>query len=214
MIKGVLFDMDGVLVDSEPFISKAAIMMFNELGVTVTPEDFHPFVGMGENRYLGGVAAKYGIKVDISKIKARTYEIYEKIVRGNLSPLPGAHEFISECRKKGLRLALATSADRIKMVVNLREIGLPPETFDAVINGLDVENKKPFPDIYIKAANDIGLEPVECLVVEDAVSGIKAARSAGCRCLAVTSSFEAVALAEADWICASLLDVPAEATGW
>ncbi len=214
MIKGVLFDMDGVLVDSEPFISKAAIMMFNELGVMATPEDFHPFVGMGENRYLGGVAGKYGIKVDIEKIKARTYEIYEIIVRGKLSPLPGAHEFISECRKKGLRLALATSADRVKMLVNLREIGLSPETFDAVINGLDVENKKPFPDIYIKAANDIGLEPVECLVVEDAVSGIKAARSAGCRCLAVTSSFEAGALAEADWICASLLEVPAEATGW
>ncbi len=214
MIKGVLFDMDGVLVDSEPFISKAAIMMFSELGVMVTPEDFHPFVGMGENRYLGGVAGKYGIKVDIEKIKARTYEIYEIIVRGKLSPLPGAHEFISECRKKGLRLALATSADRVKMLVNLREIGLPPETFDAVINGLDVENKKPFPDIYIKAATDIGLKPVECLVVEDAVSGIKAARSAGCRCLAVTSSFEAGALAEADWICSSLLDVPAEATGW
>jgi beta-phosphoglucomutase len=214
MIKGVLFDMDGVLVDSEPFICKAAIIMFSELGVIVLPEDFNPYVGMGENRYIGGVAENHGVNVDIEEVKARTYEIYEIIVRGKLSPLPGTHEFISECRKKGLKLALATSADRGKMEVNLREIGLPSETFDAIITGLDVENKKPFPDIYIKAANSIGLEPQECLVVEDAVSGIKAGKSAGCRCLALTSSFDASALEEADWICGSLLDVPEEAVNW
>ncbi len=214
MIKGVLFDMDGVLVDSEPFICKAAIMMFDELGVNVLPDDFHPFVGMGENRYIGGVAEKYGIKVDIEKVKARTYEIYELIVRGKLAALPGVHEFISECRRRGLRLALATSADKVKMDVNLREIGLPPSTFNSVINGLEVKNKKPFPDIYLLAAERIGLNPVECLVAEDAVSGIKAGKAAGCRCLGITSSFAAEALAEADWICSSLADVPKEAIEW
>jgi beta-phosphoglucomutase len=214
MIKGVLFDMDGVLVDSEPFICKAAIMMFNELGIKVMPEDFRPFVGMGENRYIGGVAENHGVKVDIEKVKARTYEIYETIVSGKLSPLPGAHEFITECRKRGLKLALATSADRVKMEVNLKEIRLASDIFHAVITGLDVENKKPSPDIYIKAAESIGLMPQECLVVEDAVSGIKAGKSAGCRCLAVTSSFDASSLVEADWICVSLLKVPGEAISW
>jgi beta-phosphoglucomutase len=214
MIKGVLFDMDGVLVDSEPFICQAAIMMFGELGVNVLPEDFHPFVGMGENRYIGGVAQKHGVNIDIEKAKSRTYEIYEIIVRGKLSPLPGVHEFISECREKGFRLALATSADRVKMEVNLREIGLSGECFHSIITGLDVENKKPFPDIYIKAAQKIGLKPEECLVVEDAVSGIKAGKSAGCRCLAVTSSFDASLLHEADWICESLLKVPGEVLNW
>jgi HAD superfamily hydrolase (TIGR01509 family) len=214
MIKGVLFDMDGVLVDSEPFICKAAIMMFSELGIKVLAEDFHPFVGMGENRYIGGVAENYGISVDIEQVKARTYEIYEIIVRGKLAPLPGAHEFISECSKKGFKLALATSADRVKMEVNLKEIGLSRDSFHSIITGLDVENKKPSPDIYIKAARSIGLEPEECLVVEDAVSGIKAGKSAGCRCLAVTSSFDASALHEADWICDSLLKVPGEVLNW
>jgi beta-phosphoglucomutase len=214
MIKGVLFDMDGVLVDSEHFICKAAIMMFNELGVKVLPEDFHPFVGMGENRYIGGVAEIHGVKIDIEKVKARTYEIYEIIVKGNLSPLPGAIEFITECRNKGFKLALATSADRVKMEVNLKEIGLSHNSFHSIVTGADVENKKPFPDIYIKAAGNIGLKPTECLVVEDAVSGIKAGKSAGCRCLAVTSSFDASALHEADWICESLLDVPTEVLNW
>jgi beta-phosphoglucomutase len=214
MIKGVLFDMDGVLVDSETFICKAAIMMFRELGLKVQPEDFQPFVGMGENRYLGGVAEHYGINVDIEKVKARTYEIYKKIVRGKLSPLPGAHEFISKCRNKGLRLALATSADTIKMEVNLKEIGLSRNSFHSVITGLDVNKKKPFPDIYLRAAENLGLKPADCLVVEDALSGIESGKAAGCRCLAVTSSFDAAALKEADWICESLLNVPEEVLNW
>jgi len=93
MIEGVLFDMDGVLVDSETFICKAAIMMFRELGFNVSPQDFLPFVGMGENRYIGGVAEKYKILIDIEQVKARTYDIYETIVKGKLFSLPGASEF-------------------------------------------------------------------------------------------------------------------------
>ncbi|MBK7132976.1 MAG: HAD-IA family hydrolase [Bacteroidales bacterium] len=214
MIKGVLFDMDGVLVDSESYISLAAILMFKEMGVIVSPEDFKPFTGMGENRYIGGVAEKHGIVVNIEKVKARTYQIYEELVKGKLYPLPGSHEFVAKCRSKGFKLALATSADRIKMEVNLREIGLSSGTFNSIITGLDVEKKKPAPDIYIKAAKSIGLEPNECLVVEDAVSGVKAGKAAGCKCLAVTTSFDAAALSEADWICESLLEVPDEVLNW
>jgi len=214
MIKGVLFDMDGVLADSEQFICKAAIIMFAELGFKVEPDDFKPFVGTGENSYLGGVAGKYGIEVDIEKVKARTYEIYQTIIRGNLKPLPGAAEMVSKCRNLGLKLALATSADRIKMQANLNEIGIPASSFDATVTGLDVVNKKPYPDIYIKAAGKLGLRAAECLVVEDAVSGITAARRAGCRCLAVSTSFAAEMLSEADWICDSLENAPEEALKW
>jgi beta-phosphoglucomutase len=214
MMKGVLFDMDGVLVDSEHFISKAAIIMFSELGFRVLPEDFRPFVGMGENSYIGGVAEKHGIKIDIEQAKARTYEIYRTMVRGILSPLPGAHEFISECRKKKFKLALATSADRIKMEINLKEIGLSRDSFHSIITGLDIKNKKPSPEIYLEASKSLGVNPWECLVVEDAVSGIEAGKAAGCRCLAVTTSFGAELLKEADWICDSLLNVPEEALNW
>jgi len=214
MIRGVLFDMDGVLADSEQYICKAAIMMFAEYGLTVKPIDFKPFVGTGENRYIGGVAEKYGLEVDIMKVKARTYEIYKSIIRGNLKPLPGAVRMVNRCRNMGLMLALATSADTVKMEANLLEIGIPPSTFNAIITGLDVENKKPAPDIYIKAAEKIGLHPEECLVVEDAVSGIKAAKSAGCKCLAVTTSFDRALLYEADWICESLEKIPGEALTW
>jgi beta-phosphoglucomutase len=214
MIRGVLFDMDGVLVDTEEYICRAAIEMFREIGLNACPEDFRPFVGMGEIRYIGGVAEKYGFEIDIFYAKERTYLIYEKITRGIIKPLPGALEFIDLCRSKGFRLALATSADKRKMVVNMRAIGLTMNDFNSVISGLDVKRTKPFPDIYLLAAKKAGLKPGECLVVEDAVNGIRAARDAGCRTLAVTNSFSGDDLREADWLCDSLEMFPADALKW
>ena len=214
MIGGVLFDMDGVLVDTEEFICKAAIKMFDEMGLIVQPEDFLPFVGMGENRYIGGVAEKYGQVVDIIRAKSRIYTIYEDISRGSIKPLPGALVFMNLCRSRGFRLALATSADRVKMEINMREIGLKESDFNFVADGLMVERKKPFPDIYLLAAEKIGLDPAECLVVEDAPSGIRAAREAGCKTLAVATSFKKEDIKEADWICDSLENVPEEALNW
>lgn len=208
MLKAVLFDMDGVLVDSEEFICKAAIEMFREKGLIVQPEDFIPFVGTGENRYIGGVAEKYNFHVDIQEVKKRTYEIYGTIVRNKLKPLPGVKEFINSCKDRNLKIAVATSADEVKMRINLREIGLPVETFDVTVNGLQIERKKPYPDIYLKAAELLGVPPENCLVVEDAPSGIKAARAAGMKCLAVMSSFSEKELKDADWIVKNLTLVP------
>ncbi|MBL7112906.1 MAG: HAD-IA family hydrolase [Bacteroidales bacterium] len=204
MIKAVLFDMDGVLVDSEEYICQAAIEMFREKGLTVEPEDFIPFVGAGENRYIGGVAEKYDHPLNLEQDKARTYEIYAGIVADKLEPLNGVLDFINLCKDSGLKIAVATSADEVKMEVNLREIGIPSASFDTTVNGLEIERKKPFPDIYLKAARLLNVHPGECLVVEDAPNGIKAAKSAGMKCLAVTTSFPPEELQEADWIAKDL----------
>jgi len=213
-LKGILFDMDGVLVDSEEFICEAAICMFREKGIEVKAEDFVPFIGMGENRYLGGVAEKYHVPFDQERDKRRTYEIYEELTKGKLKALPGVHRFIEMCRKKGLKIAIATSADRVKLETNLRALQFPEGTIDATVNGLEVEHKKPDPEIYLVAAQKLGLHPEECLVVEDAVSGVKAGKAAGCKVLAVRTSFPAEQLKEADWICTTLAEVPPEALKW
>jgi HAD superfamily hydrolase (TIGR01509 family) len=201
-IRAVIFDMDGVLCASEPFIAKAGCRMFAEsYGVRVTPEDFRAFVGTGEDRFLGGVAEKFGVALTLPRDKHRTYEIYLEIIRGRLQPVSGAKEFIAECRRCGLKLAVATSADHVKMAGNLREIGLPPETFDACVTGDDIQRKKPDPQIFQAAANRLGVFPAECLVVEDAITGVQAARASGARCLGLTTSFDAASLrqAGADW---------------
>ena len=213
-IEAVLFDMDGVLVDSEAYICQAGINMFAEKGYPVLAEDFLPFTGMGENRYLGGVAEKHKIPFELEKDKARTYEIYADLVRGKLSPLGGVHDFIAKCRKRGLKMAVASSADPVKVNINLEEIGLKKELFLAVVTGLDIEHKKPAPDIFLKAAKLVGADPQRCLVVEDAISGVTAGKAAGARVLALTTAFSPDELSEADWISSTLATAGDEVLEW
>lgn len=209
-IKGILFDMDGVLVDSEEIICEAAIQMFAEHNVVVQPSDFLEFVGAGENRYLGGVAEKYNFAFDLERDKARAYAIYDQKVVGRLKPLPGVIDFIAFCKYKGIKIAVATSADEVKMLINLREMGISASIFDATVNGSEVTHKKPDPEIFILAASKLGLMASECLVVEDAINGVMAANAAGCACLALTTSFPATLLIDAQWITSDLSDVPQE----
>jgi HAD superfamily hydrolase (TIGR01509 family) len=210
-IDAIVFDMDGVLCDSEPFICEAAVQMFRERhGIGVAHSDFLPFVGAGEDRYLGGVAEKHGVHLDLEADKRFVYDRYLLLIRGKLRPLPGVREFIASARARGLKLAVATSADLVKLEGNLREIGLPASSFNATVNGLDVERKKPAPDIFLEACRRLRVEPARSLVVEDAPNGIAAARAAGCACLGLTTSFKADILraAGADWIAQDLASVP------
>jgi HAD superfamily hydrolase (TIGR01509 family) len=212
-LRGIIFDMDGVLTDSEPFIIEAATRMFAERHrIIVRHNDFLPFTGAGEDRFLGGVAEKYGVRLAMPDDKQRTYAIYLEIIRGRLHPLAGAVEFIEQCRRGKLKCALATAADRVKMEGNLREIGVPPERFDAIVTGSEVERKKPDPEVFQVAAARLGLDNDQCIVVEDAVNGVKAGRAAGSRVLGITTSFDAATLIAvgAHWTAPDLAHVPVE----
>lgn len=205
---GVLFDMDGVLVDSEPVILAAAIAGLEEYGVSAKPEDFIPFIGAGEDRFIGGVAEKYGVGYRV-EMKKRVYEIYLDIVDSNLRVYEGTIELLNKLKQLGCKLALASSADRIKIDANLRVAGIKQDIFDAIISGEEVKEKKPSPEIYLKAAQRIDVPPEKCIVVEDAVNGIISARAAGMKSIGVTTSFdEKTLLSEgADFICNNILDV-------
>lgn len=199
--------MDGVLTDSEPLINAAAVAMFRERGLSVQPEDFLPFVGTGEKRYLGGVAEQYGFPLDVESAKQRTYELYLERVPTGLRAFPGAVELVRRCRARGLKVAVASSADRIKIDANLLQIGLPPGQWDAIVCAEDVVHKKPAPDLFLAAARLLGLAPGECVVIEDAINGIQAAKAAGMRCVAVAQSFPPSQLGQADLVRAGIADV-------
>lgn len=194
MIKAVIFDMDGVLTDSEPVINAAAIRGLREYGVNSKPEDFLPFVGAGEDRYIGGVAEKYGVDYQPG-MKDRVYQIYLQILPLKLRRFAGVSELLNSIRQAGVELGLATSADRIKMAANLEAIEIPQSWFRAIVVGEDIVNKKPDPEIYLECARKIGVAPAECCVVEDAINGIAAARAATMRCVAVATSFSEAELA-------------------
>ncbi|KAK8914202.1 hypothetical protein KSP39_PZI023840 [Platanthera zijinensis] len=127
-VSAVLFDMDGVLCNSEQPSRLAAVSVFAELGVSVTADDFVPFMGTGEAKFLGGVASVKGVKgFDPEKAKKRFFEIYlDKYAKPNSGiGFPGALELIVECKRKGLKVAVASSADRLKVDANLAAAGLP-----------------------------------------------------------------------------------------
>jgi beta-phosphoglucomutase len=212
-LRGILMDMDGVVVDSEPILLEAVSRLFAEKGVSVEPADCQPFFGTGEDHLLEGVAAKHGVTLGFPRDLERLYALYLELIPGRLKALPGVYDFLAEARRRRLKVALASSAAPVKVEHNLREIGLMATSFDAVVDAKDVQHKKPHPDIFLTAAQRLGQSPAACLVVEDAVAGVEAAKAAGCRCLALTTSFPAERLTAADWVVPDLAHIPPEVWG-
>ncbi len=194
----LIFDMDGVLCDSEPFIAAAAgEALRRRYGIPVVRADFLPFVGAGEDRFISGAAAAHGVTADLAIDKPLTYEIYLELIPGALQPIAGVHAFLAEARAAGLRLALATSSDRPKLDGNLAAIGIPEATFDVVVSAEHVTLKKPDPETFLVAVARLGIPASRCLVVEDARNGVLAARGAGCAALGITSTLTSADLLEA-----------------
>ncbi|KAK4525057.1 hypothetical protein GAYE_SCF07G2962 [Galdieria yellowstonensis] len=191
----VLFDMDGVLCDSEILSRLAAATMFAQCyNVRVKPEHFAAFTGQGEEKFLSGVAHMYNVpNFDPVVAKERFFDIYisQYALSGKLSTYPGVKDLIAICKKVGLLVAVASSADRIKVRANLLGIGLDEQIFDYIVESDQIARKKPHPDIFLQAAKGLGVDPRRCVVIEDAVAGVEAAKSAGMRCIAVTTSLSA-----------------------
>ncbi|HYO41661.1 MAG TPA: HAD-IA family hydrolase [Candidatus Limnocylindrales bacterium] len=194
----LLFDMDGVLCDSEPFIAAAAAeALRRRYGIIVRREDFTPFIGAGDDRFILGGAEAHGVTGDLTIDKPLTYEIYLELVKASLEAVPGVHAFLAEARTAGLRMALATGSDRPKLQGNLDAIGLAESTFDVVVSAEQVTRKKPDPETFLVAVRGLGLPADRCLVVEDARNGVLAGRAAGCAVLGITSTLPAAVLLEA-----------------
>jgi HAD superfamily hydrolase (TIGR01509 family) len=128
-------------------------------------------------------------------------------VPARLTGFPGAVRLVRQCRAAGLKTALASSADPIKIHANLDQIDLPWAEWDAVVSGEDVAHKKPAPDLFLRAAAKLGLSSGQCVVVEDAVNGVQAAQAAGMRCVAVAHTFAASQLRGAEEVCDTIADV-------
>ena len=193
--KAILFDMDGVLIESEFLMRHSAIQALAEYGVEAKHEDFREFTGMGEDMFVGGVAEKYG-KPYTFDMKERAYDYFGAQVKELAHVPPGVKEMLMALHEKGLVMAVCSAADLRKVRYNIQAIGVDESIFSALVTGSDLERKKPFPDIYLKGAQLIGMDPKDCLVVEDAVSGIKAAHAAGMDAVGVPTTFSKEELAE------------------
>jgi beta-phosphoglucomutase len=204
---GVVFDLDGVIVDSHPMHKRAWRAFLASVGKQVSEQDLD-FIFEGRRRrdilihFLGDLSdtevQEYGNKKDE----------YFRQASSELEPVPGTVEFIGTAKKAGLRLAVATSASRQRAQWTLQQLKIA-EYFDVVVTGDDVVQSKPDPTIYRLAAQRLGVSP-ECLfAIEDSVCGVRSAKSAGLRCLGIArgQSVSPLILAGADRVFPNLVDL-------
>jgi len=193
--KAILFDMDGVLIESEFLMRDSAIQALADYGIQAKHEDFLEFTGMGEDRFVGGVAEKHG-HTYVTAMKDLAYDYYGKRVMAEAHIPEGVKEMLQTLHAKGITLAVCSAADLRKVRYNIQAIGVDESIFTALVTGSDVERKKPFPDIYLEGARQVRMKPEDCLVVEDAISGIQAAHAAGMDAVGVPTTFSKEELKE------------------
>lgn len=210
MAYGLIFDVDGVLADTEALIATATADMFKTLyNADLTVEDFRPYVGTGAVKYTQGPADDKGITIDLDAALKLRYENFVTLVaeRGDIS-MPGAVALVeSVAADPDWKLAMATSSPGDKSKETLKATGINTEHFASWITGDMVRRKKPDAEIYVTAALAMRLPPTACVVIEDAVTGITAAKNACMKCIGVASTFSRDELGAADYVVDSLEDV-------
>jgi len=184
MIEAVIFDMDGVLIDTEPYWHKAEVEVFNAHGVPVTYEDTLTTMGMGIGSIMDKWAEVYGVKFDHDTVAREIYEKMVEFVRAQGQALPGAVEAAQMLAEAEIPLALASSSWHVLIDAVLDRLEIK-QYFEVVRSGKDEKNSKPAPDIYLHTAGGLGVAPENCLAIEDSPAGVKSALAAGCKVIAV-----------------------------
>jgi beta-phosphoglucomutase len=186
MLKAVLFDLDGVLVDSEDISTKASDKILSEFGIVQTPEEKKKVFGRRTiDNYRDAIKAR-GLDLDPKALVARKNEVFAQMIRGNLTPMPGVMRFLSELKDAKVKVAVVSSSPLERVNATLEEIGLIL-SFDVVVSGDCCKRGKPDPQPFLIAARRLGIKPKDCVVVEDAEAGILAGKAAGMGVIAVRS---------------------------
>ncbi len=185
MVKGIIFDMDGVLVDSEPLHKEVEQQMLKELGVDLPHDEHVKFAGVGL-QFWNVIKKRYGYNRDVTAEwlhaeKSRRY--FEALTTHPIIPIKGVVEVVAELKKRNIPVAVASSSSSVLIQKVLKAIGIN-EDISIAVSGEDVPNNKPFPDIFLRTAELLHLDPSDCVVVEDSVNGVQAAKAAGMACIA------------------------------
>ncbi len=207
MIRGVLFDLDGVIVDTLHYHYLAWKHMFAKLGGTVSEHSVLLHEGRSSREILPILMQETGIVIPEKRQEEFIEEkraYYRSIVQ--VGHYPGAFEVIDALRERGYKVALVTACALKNMQHSLD--GSQQAHFDFIITGDEVSRAKPFADSYLTAARQLGVKPEECLVVENAPLGIEAAKNAGMYCVAIETTLGKEYLTSADCILQSIRDLP------
>lgn len=185
MISAVIFDMDGVLIDSEPLHKQIFDSFSQELGFSLSQDEYKRLIGVSSIKQWRLMCKRFklpGTAEELSKEKMSRYKHHLKIGDKSVRAVPGAVELISAIKSAGIPYAIASSNDREVIDYSLRSIKLENE-FDISVAGDEVENCKPAPDVYLKAARLLNTDPAGCIAIEDSTNGVTAAKTAKMCCV-------------------------------
>jgi beta-phosphoglucomutase len=204
-IQAVIWDLDGVIIDSAEQHKQAWQRLAREEGVTFTDADFWATFGKRNDDIL---RTQWGItspeKAQEMANRKETY--YRELIRDTAAPLPGSLELMRALHQAGFAQALASSAPVENIELISEVLGLK-RYLSKLVSGETVPHGKPAPDIFLKAAQELGIAPAYCVVIEDAVAGVEAAHAAGMRCIAVAGDRDLPGLRKADLMVKSLTEV-------
>lgn len=203
MISCVIFDMDGVIIDSEPIYFEVEQQLFKEVGLELTREEHSKYVGRSDLWH--SVKEKYQLDIDPDEITSKEKSRYLDIISTSFDdgPIDGVAELIKELHSDGITLVLASSSEMKNIELVLTKFGLL-KYFDLRVSGADLETSKPHPEIFLKAAEMADSKSESCLVIEDSTNGVKAAKAANMKCVGFKNPNSGNQnLSAADWVISS-----------
>jgi len=213
---GLIFDVDGVIADTEPVNARATIRVLEDMfGLRgVRAKDFEAGIGKGAEKYVKAGADAHGLTLTDEQITAaaelRERYLIKAMQTEPLPAFPGVLKLIhAALQRRDFRLAIATSAS-LDLSRAILESARVPYRKMVYVTGSEITRKKPDPELFLVAASRMGIRPAHCVVIEDAPSGVQAAKAAGAKCIAVTNSTTAANLSQADLICDSLTQISLE----
>jgi HAD superfamily hydrolase (TIGR01509 family) len=189
MIQAILFDLDDLMVNSAPFHMEASKRVFDRFGINIDeiPADvIKTYFGRRVSEIIEDIISHFNLdsKVDLNRIIQEREDLFLQMVKARLEPMPGLFELIETIKSLEIRRAVASSGTKKYVNAVLDKFGLQ-DFFEAIISGDMVTKGKPDPEVFLKAAAVLGVDPATCLVLEDATHGVAAAKAAGMYCIGV-----------------------------
>ncbi len=208
MIKAIIFDFDGVVVDSEPLHLKVFQQVLRDVGVSLSKEDYIlKYLAFDDKTFFTNSLSdfgKYESPQQVEQLINKKSRIFEALIEDSIKVFPGVREFLQNINGN-YPVAIGSGALRSEIEIILNKLNME-KYFDFIVSADEVENCKPNPEVYLKvldefnSRNDFQLMAEECLVFEDAVYGIQAAKSAGMKCVGISNSYNSDEIKDADLV--------------
>ena len=198
-VKAIIWDMDGVIADTSLYHLKGWQIVLQKRGVNYTEEDFQRNTGKRNDSIIKSALGEKIPQNEIMAIAREKDETFRQLMGQNIRPFPGVLKLITSLKEHGFKIAIGSAApmENIQLITQSLKID---NYFDAIVSSWEVTKGKPDPQIFLLAAQKLGVEAERCIVIEDAIAGVAASRRAGMHCIAVTNTSTKEDLREADLI--------------